>query len=186
LHCLQGSAFVLVVEGELDKLAVEEATGTTAVLSVPAGASAPSSSAAPYQQQHQHVFSTPCSSSSSSGRSPSSGDKKYAYVQSALPLLQHCCMITIGVDADDAGWHTAQQLAERLGRQRCYYLAWPAAGPVGANALQRVAAEAAKEGLYMDVAAGLTCKDANDLLMRYNKRVLALYVKHAPVRFPLH
>jgi hypothetical protein len=178
---------VLIVEGELDKLAVEEATGAKRVISVPAGASAPSSAAAhqqQLQQQQQHALSFRySSSSSSSGRSPSWGDKKYAYVQHALPLLQKCESIVIGTDADDAGWHTAQQLADRLSRQRCYYLPWPAAGPAGAKALQRVAAEAAKEGLYVDVAAGLACKDANDLLMCYNKRVLELYVKHAPEKF---
>jgi twinkle protein len=176
---------VLIVEGELDKLAVEEATGAKHVISVPAGASAPSSAVAHQQQQQlQHALSFPHSSSSSSAWSPSWGDKKYAYVQQALPLLQQRVSIVVGTDADDAGWYTAQQLADRLGRQRCWYLAWPAAGAAGAKALQRVAAEAAKEGLYVDVAAGLACKDANDLLMRYNKRVLELYVKHAPTKFP--
>jgi hypothetical protein len=187
---MQGSPCVLVVEGELDKLAVEEATGAASVLSVPAGASAPSSSAAAHQQlqqqQQQHgsiSASSRTSSGSSSGQSPSWSDRKYAYVQHALPLLQHCASIIIGVDADDAGWHTAQQLAQRLGWQRCWYLPWPAAGPAGADALQRVAAVAAAEGLTVDVAAGLRCKDANDLLMCYNKRMLALYVQHAPVLF---
>ncbi|WIA29353.1 hypothetical protein OEZ86_011858 [Tetradesmus obliquus] len=128
LHDIRGDApAVLIVEGELDKLSVEEATGATA----------------------------------------------------------HCSHIVIGVDADAAGWHTAQQLADRLGRGRCWYLAWPAAGPAGAAALQRVAAAAAAEGIQMDVAAGLGCKDANDLLLCYGKRVLALYVHEAPVPFPL-
>lgn len=188
LPVLQGDApAVLIVEGELDKLSVEEATGATAVLSVPAGASAPPASRQQQQQPDAAQASTAsaASSSSSSSQSLAWGDRKYAYVQHALPLLQHCSHIVIGVDADAAGWHTAQQLADRLGRGRCWYLAWPAAGPAGAAALQRVAAAAAAEGIQMDVAAGLGCKDANDLLLCYGKRVLALYVHEAPVPFPL-
>ncbi|KAF6262531.1 hypothetical protein COO60DRAFT_1635883 [Scenedesmus sp. NREL 46B-D3] len=185
LDDIQGSPAVLIVEGELDKLSVEEATGATAILSVPAGASAPPSSAAARQQQQQLSGAAHSSINSSSGQSLCWGDRKYAYAQQAMPLLQHCSNSVIGVDADAAGLHTAQQLADRLGRQRCWYLPWPAAVPAGADALQRVASAAAAEGLCVDVAAGLGCKDANDLLMCYGKRVLALYVKTAPLRFPL-
>jgi hypothetical protein len=177
---------VLIVEGELDKLSVEEATGATAILSVPAGASAPSSSSAALRkQQQQQQQGNGAAGSSSAPLSPTWGDKKYAYVTLALRLLQRCQCIVIGVDADDAGWHTAQQIANRLGRQRCYYLPWPAAGAAGADALQRVAKIAAESGLHVDVAAGLHCKDANDMLMCYGKQLLGLYVKHAPERFPL-
>jgi hypothetical protein len=184
LQYLQEPFPVLIVEGELDKLSVEEATGATAILSVPAGASAPSASAAARQQQ-LNASSSSSGSGGGGSQAPARGDKKYAYVKHALPLLQRCRYIVIGVDADGAGWHTAQQLADRLGRERCYYLAWPAAGPAGAAALQRVAAVAAGQGIQMDVAAGVGCKDANDLLMTYGKQVLALFVRYAPVSFPL-
>lgn len=162
---------MLIVEGELDKLAVEEATGITAVLSVPAGAAAVSAA----QKQHQQHASTPIGSSSS---------QKFPFVRHAMPLLAHCSRIIIAVDGDTAGWHTAVVLARQLGMQRCSYLAWPSAAVGGAAALERVATAAHRAGLHANAEAGLACKDANDVLMCYSKAVLKLYVQIAPVPFP--
>lgn len=145
------------MEGELDKLAVEEATGRTAVLSVPAGVAAP-----PTQAQRQQQWS-----------------RKLAFVGKAQGLLAGR-RIVIALDGDAAGWHSACELARRLGPARCELLAWPACETGGDAALRCVAAAAFASGLRLDVGAAGGCKDANDVLMACGAEALALFLRHAP------
>ena len=171
---------MIIVEGELDKLAVEEATGRTAVLSIPAGA------AAPRQHQYQHTKQwnqqQPQPFNSGSTHVAHTG-KKFAYVHHAQPLLQGCQQIMIAVDGDEPGFYTACQLAERLGPERCWYLPWPAAVVYGAQALKHVAELARQQGMVVDVAEASTCKDANDVLMVCGPESLKLYLEYACTSF---
>lgn len=176
LSC-QGASDVIIVEGELDKLAVEEATGITAVLSMPAGAASPKCQ--PQQQRQQLALQD-----SSPGVRDVHNDKKFACVYRAQHLLAGCSRIIIALDGDEPGFYTACGLAQRLGPERCLYLPWPAAAVWGTDALQHVAAVARQQyGIVVDIAAGAGCKDANDVLMVYGREFLQSYLEQAPCLF---
>lgn len=183
---MQGASHVIIVEGEMDKLAIEEATGVTAVLSIPSGA-------APYtpqqlqdllQSQQKPVKPQRQQTHSISSNSTLSLDRKFAYVHRAADLLRTVEQITIAVDGDAAGFFTACELARRLGPDRCMYLPWPAAVLWGKDALQHVAHIAQQQfGVVVDTAAGSGCKDANDMLMVYGGQFLKLYLENAATPF---
>lgn len=113
---------LIVVEGEMDKLAVEVA-GFLSCVSVPDGA-------------------------------PSPNTKNYAskfdYLASAEAVLTPCTKIILAVDADAPGETLAQELARRLGPERCWRVEWSAG-----------------------------CKDANDVLMSYGPETLKECLDHA-------
>lgn len=89
---------LIVTEGELDALSAIQA-GFPRTVSVPGGAPA-----------------TP-------GRE---GSKRYAFLDEVSPLLGDCREIILAVDADEPGANLLQDLALRLGRHRCKWLAYPA------------------------------------------------------------
>jgi hypothetical protein len=165
----------------MDKLALETATGLTAVLSLPSGA-LPATAAARTRRD----------------------SKKLACVDAAAQQLSQLQRITIAVDGDAPGWATALALHDKLltlaqrhagqqqqqgcvaasQQQQVLYLAWPAAKLGGQAALHKAAELAAAAGLQVDAAAAAQCKDANDLLMRCGPDFLRLYLQVAPL--PMH
>lgn len=106
---------LLICEGEMDKLSLEVA-GFPACVSVPDGA-------------------------------PALGTKNYEskfdYLRSAEGLLQPMRRIVIAVDNDAPGMKLAEELARRLGPERCYRVTWSSG-----------------------------CKDANDVLVSHGAAVL--------------
>lgn len=123
---------VVMTEGEIDALSVEVA-GYSSVVSVPDGAPAP-------------------------------GSKDYAskfdYLASADALLAPMQRIILAVDTDGAGQALAEELARRLGVERCWRVRWT-------------------DG----------CKDANEVLMRDGVEALRACLDHAtpwPVRGIVH
>jgi twinkle protein len=103
---------VIIVEGELDKLSLEEA-GYRNVVSVPSGALPP-----------RRV------SAAAGGGAPAAPaghrqlDAKFAFVARAEAALAGAAIL-LAVDADAPGLALAEELARRLGRGRCRLLRWP-------------------------------------------------------------
>jgi twinkle protein len=112
----------IICEGEIDKLSFDEA-GIPNALSVPDGA--PAVDTKNYQN-------------------------KFDYLESAADLLENVKEIILAVDNDEPGKKLEEELARRLGRERCKRVIWP-------------------EG----------CKDANDVLVKHGKEVLSQCVNNA-------
>ncbi|KAF3618403.1 Twinkle -like protein, chloroplastic/mitochondrial [Capsicum annuum] len=103
LDDIKGSSDIIIVEGEMDKLAMEEA-GFRNCVSVPDGAP------------------------------PFISDKE-------LPPVDKASRIILATDGDPPGQALAEELARRLGRERCWRVTWP-----NKTSIDR-------------------CKDANEVLM---------------------
>jgi hypothetical protein len=169
---LQGASEVYIVEGELDKLAIETASGLTPVLSLPGGALP-----APKDPSQR----------------PDINSKKLACVDQAAAQLSQLRRVVIAVDGDAPGWATAVALAHKLQQvreqqqragvgvppQEVLYLPWPAAWNAGST-LEGVAHAAGAAGLRVDLAAAARCKDANDVLRTCGPAFLKLYLQLAP------
>jgi twinkle protein len=94
---------VIIVEGEMDKLALEEA-GFRNVLSVPDGAPA----------------------RVKDGDLPPVGeDTKFSYLWACRAWLDSAVKVIIATDNDAPGEALAEELARRLGRERCWRARWP-------------------------------------------------------------
>jgi twinkle protein len=113
----------MIVEGELDKLSVEEA-GIHNVLSVPDGAP-------------ENVKTG----------EPNPGDAKFAFLANCAEYLERLDRIVLAVDADGPGLALQEELARRLGKERCWRVRWPDSGDV-------------------------QCKDANEALLMHGTDVL--------------
>lgn len=118
----------IIVEGEIDKLSVEVA-GYRNCVSVPDGAP-----------------------------SPASKDyaSKFSFLESAKQYLEAVGEFVLAVDNDEPGKTLEDELARRLGRERCRRVTWPA-----------------------------DCKDANEVLVKYGPARLAHAIETAEA-FPIH
>lgn len=90
--------FVVIVEGEMDKLSLEVA-GITSCISVPDGAPDPKTS---------------------------DYANKFIFLENSKQQLEPVKHFVIAVDADEAGKRLEEELIHRLGRQRCSIAQWPA------------------------------------------------------------
>jgi len=120
----------IIVEGELDKLALEEA-GFRNVISVPDGAP-----------------------SRVKAGDPDIDDAKFTYIANCADHLDRLERIIIAVDNDAPGRALAEELARRLGKERCWQVHWPDAGDA-------------------------PCKDANETLLIHGAEVLRECIEHA-------
>ncbi|KAL3616807.1 hypothetical protein CASFOL_039201 [Castilleja foliolosa] len=94
---------IIIVEGEMDKLAMEEA-GFKNCVSVPDGAPAKvSNKALPSEEK----------------------DTKYQYLWNCKEYTEKASRIILATDADAPGQALAEELARRLGRERCWRVNWP-------------------------------------------------------------
>ena len=87
---------VIIVEGEIDALTLVEC-GVENVLSVPAGA--------PMKVKD--------------GKIDASEDRKFAFVWNAFDVLSKVPYVTLAVDTDTAGQALAEELARRIGKDKC-------------------------------------------------------------------
>ncbi|KAL9251400.1 Twinkle homolog protein, chloroplastic/mitochondrial-like protein [Drosera capensis] len=126
------------VEGEMDKLAMEEA-GFRNCISVPDGAPA---------------------TVSDKDLPPPEKDKKYQYLWNCEEYLEKASRIIIATDGDPPGQALAEELARRLGRERCWRVKWPK-----------------KNDAFF-------CKDANDVLMHLGRAALKDVIDSAEL-YPL-
>jgi twinkle protein len=120
----------IIVEGECDKLALEEA-GFRHVVSVPDGAVAKVKEGA-----------------------PDPDDRKFEYLANSAAQLDRLERIVLATDADGPGQALAEELARRLGKDRCWRVRWP-----DGNDAQR--------------------KDANDVLQHDGAQVLRECIERA-------
>lgn len=122
LDDVRNAETIYVVEGELDKLALEVA-GFTTVLSVPDGAPTP---------ETQHYAS------------------KFSFLASGEGHLLAAKRVILAADADAPGQRLTEELARRIGPERCSRVTWPdgikdaneALLAVGADGLRHMLAEA--------------------------------------------
>jgi twinkle protein len=120
------SKTVIIVEGECDKLACDEA-GYRNVVSVPNGA------------QTGGETETPDDAAS------------FAYLANCAASLDSAQRIVLAVDADGKGRALETELARRLGRERCWRVRWPDSEDAPCNdaneTLQQHGAEALRESV---------------------------------------
>jgi twinkle protein len=121
----------VIVEGECDKLAFAEA-GVPHAISVPAGAPADVAAMVPPIEQ----------------------DKRFAFLWNSLVALQSVEKFVIATDNDGPGHALAEELARRLGKERCWRVTWPALNDI-------------------------PVKDANDVLLAHGPEVLREMVEAA-------
>ncbi|XP_030960881.1 twinkle homolog protein, chloroplastic/mitochondrial isoform X2 [Quercus lobata] len=138
LDDIKDKSDIIIVEGEMDKLAMEEA-GFRNCVSVPDGA--------------PPVVST-------KELPPEEKDIKYQYLWNCKEYLQKASRIVLATDGDTAGQALAEELARRLGRERCWRVKWPKKN----------------EEEY--------CKDANEVLMFLGADVLKEVIDNAEL-FPI-
>ncbi|KAG0515581.1 hypothetical protein BDA96_10G290700 [Sorghum bicolor] len=129
---------VIIVEGEIDKLSMDEA-GYRNCVSVPDGAPPKVSSKIPDKEQ----------------------DKKYNYLWNCKDYLDSASRIILATDDDGPGQALAEELARRLGKERCWRVKWPKKNDTD------------------------TCKDANEVLMFLGPQALRKVIEDAelyPIR----
>ncbi|KAK7329647.1 hypothetical protein VNO77_23819 [Canavalia gladiata] len=94
---------IIIVEGEIDKLSLEEA-GFRNCVSVPGGAPG---------------------KVSSKDLPPMEKDTAYQYLWNCKEYLDKVVRIILATDNDPPGQALAEELARRLGRERCWQVHWP-------------------------------------------------------------
>ncbi|KAL2524362.1 Twinkleprotein [Abeliophyllum distichum] len=103
LDDIKGASDIIIVEGEIDKLAMEEA-GFKNCVSVPDGA--------PPKVSNKELPST-------------EEDTKYQYLWNCKEYIEKVSRIILATDGDPPGQALAEELARRLGRERCWRVKWP-------------------------------------------------------------
>ncbi|KAK9152410.1 hypothetical protein Syun_010719 [Stephania yunnanensis] len=147
LDDIKGASDIIIVEGEIDKLAMEEA-GFQNCVSVPDGAP---SKVNPKElpSETELVSLLPYI------------DSKFQYLWNCKEYLEKASRIILATDADAPGQALAEELARRLGRERCWRVKWPK------TSSERV------------------CKDANEVLMFLGPDALRELIEQAelyPIR----
>ncbi|KAI8524647.1 hypothetical protein RHMOL_Rhmol13G0164800 [Rhododendron molle] len=105
LDDIKGADEIIVVEGEIDKLSMEEA-GFLNCVSVPDGAPAKVSAKLPSLEK----------------------DSRFQYLWNCKEHLDKASRIILATDGDPPGNALAEELARRLGRERCWRVCWPKKG----------------------------------------------------------
>ncbi|XP_043699382.1 twinkle homolog protein, chloroplastic/mitochondrial isoform X2 [Telopea speciosissima] len=139
LDDIKEASEIIIVEGEIDKLSMEEA-GFRNCVSVPDGA--------PSKVSNKELPSI-------------EKDTKFQYLWNCKEYLDKASRIILATDADPPGQALAEELARRLGRERCWRVRWPKKDE-------------------SDV-----CKDANEVLMYYGPAELKAVIDNAelyPIR----
>jgi twinkle protein len=130
LDDIADSKTAIIVEGECDKMALEEA-GLSNVASVPDGAPAKVKAG-----------------------DPDPDDAKFSYLVNCGEYLDRLDRIILAVDDDNPGHALAEELARRLGKERCWRVRWPD-------------------------SEDAPCKDANETLYRHGADVLRECIERA-------
>jgi len=115
---------IIIVEGECDKLAMEQ-MGFRNCVSVPDGAPSKVSGSVPAPEV----------------------DKKYSYIWNCRGHLDNAARILIGTDSDGPGQALGEELARRLGKERCWAIKWPEGCKDANDTLLKHGAEAVKEAV---------------------------------------
>lgn len=119
-----GQDAVVIVEGEMDKLALSE-IGINNVMSPPDGAPQHVQADVPDPEQ----------------------DAKFEYVHNCKAETDHFKFIYLAVDQDGPGSALAEELARRLGKVRCLKVTWPSDCKDANDVLLKHGAKAIREAL---------------------------------------
>ncbi|GMH31042.1 hypothetical protein Nepgr_032885 [Nepenthes gracilis] len=103
LDDIKGASEIIIVEGEIDKLSMEEA-GFCNCVSVPGGA--------PRKVSAKEL-------------PPWEKDIAYQYIWNCKEYLDKASRIILATDGDAPGQALAEELARRLGKERCWRVCWP-------------------------------------------------------------
>ncbi|XP_058197009.1 primase homolog protein-like isoform X2 [Rhododendron vialii] len=138
LDDIKGADEIIIVEGEIDKLSMEE-SGFLNCVSVPDGAPVKVSAKLPLLEK----------------------DSRFQYLWNCKEHLDKASRIILATDGDPPGNALAEELAHRLGRERCWRVRWPKKG-------------------------GFSCyKDANEVLMNLGSAALRDVV-HSAELYSMH
>ncbi|DBA96517.1 TPA: hypothetical protein ACH3X1_015395 [Trebouxia sp. C0004] len=151
-----GQDTIIIVEGEMDKLALEEA-GFMNVVSVPDGAPA---------KVKEGAVPAP------------DADTKYSYLWNCRAVLDQATRVLMATDNDPPGHALAEELARRLGRERCYRVHWELPQPELVDGEEEGLSEQA-------LIEACVRKDANEVLMKNGPDGLRLCIDQAeplPIR----
>jgi twinkle protein len=105
---IQNADEIIIVEGEIDKLSMAEA-GVHNCVSVPCGAPQKVSKVLP----------------------PKEKDTACPYIWNCIQYLDKVSRIILATDSDGPGEALAEELACRLGKERCWRVRWPTNGEGG-------------------------------------------------------
>ena len=103
LDDVMGQSEIIIVEGEIDKLSLEEA-GFRNVVSIPDGAPSKINDADP------------------------TDDGKFEYLRNCSIAFERAEKIILAVDDDGPGRVLSEELARRFGKERCWRVTWPGLG----------------------------------------------------------
>ncbi|CAL8460519.1 g48 [Coccomyxa elongata] len=148
---VKNAAEIIIVEGEMDKLALEEA-GMRNVISVPDGA--------PRAVKEGEL-------------PPPEADTKFQYLWNCRAVLDQAVRIVLATDSDAPGQALAEELARRLGRDRCWRVRWPSEAAAASD-------DGAEQG-----GTSAARKDANEVLLKDGPEALQALVQEAdpyPIR----
>ncbi|MEY4299497.1 MAG: hypothetical protein RIR25_733 [Verrucomicrobiota bacterium] len=124
-HCAGADDEVVLVEGEMDVLALFEA-GIHQALSLPDGA--------PQTQLDENDPKR-------------QDDRRFDALEDALPMLSGVPRIVVAPDADQPGRYLAEEFARRLGRHRCWVVRWPDGCKDANDVLMKHGAEALRAAI---------------------------------------
>ncbi len=110
LDTIRDHKTIIIVEGEIDALSLHEAglLANYAILSVPDGA--------PGKVREAEI-------------NPET-DAKFSYVWNCHDALETAKRVILAVDADEAGQALEEELARRIGKEKCWRVKWPNANDV--------------------------------------------------------
>lgn len=180
---LQGSDTVIIVEGEMDKLSLN-AVGYWNVVSVPSGTATARLPDKPLPSPQL--------------------DRQFRYVYNCWDLLENAKKVILATDNDAPGVALAEELARRIGKEKCWSVAWPSrrqdhpqlspAAPATDDGGSEPAEQAAAAGaawLMTSAAADMPAapvvgadpewfrKDANEVLVKDGPQALRAFIEAA-------
>lgn len=150
IDSVKGEKYAVFVEGEFDCMAYDQA-GITSVVSVPNGATITKE-----EKEHFDKYGTVDIQS----------NINLDYLDDCIEDLAHLETIYIATDSDAPGVKLREELARRLGKNRCYWIRFD-------------------QYEYDQVDEGtIRCKDANDVLSSQGEKTLAASI-HGATPYPI-
>ncbi|RVW51089.1 Twinkle-like protein, chloroplastic/mitochondrial [Vitis vinifera] len=121
---IKAASDIIIVEGEIDKLSMEEA-GFYNCVSVPDGAPASVSTKVFKSDEELQLGWALGEFVACTLQTVENQDTKYQYLWNCKEYLEKASRIILATDGDSPGLALAEELARRLGRERCWRVKWP-------------------------------------------------------------
>ncbi|KAH1066658.1 hypothetical protein J1N35_031645 [Gossypium stocksii] len=119
LDDIEDASDIIIVEGEMDRLAMEEA-GFRNCVSVPDGAppSVSKKEVPAEEQDKKYQYLWNC-------KEYFKKDRRYQYLWNCKEYFKKASRIILATDGDPRGQALAEELSRRLGKERCWRVKWP-------------------------------------------------------------